>query len=314
MVFVKRDSFKDMWREQLAQQKSLGLDPRTMSSVARRGAESDLMLLLHEEVSELQRAATHYKRHILAPETASPGDVADEIADVLKTTLAIAQLYGLDALDVVNAFHRKTNVTYARASQQKMALESSTKVVCVDMDDVICDLAPFRHELARLRAEASSDEASLRASESFKDQWYRAGRFADMRPIDGARNALEIIAQLGYKIVIITARPQWQYKRIYGDTLEWLQLHRIPHDLILFNKDKVEAVFEHVTPAWPVAFVEDHERNARALSAVGIDVLLYDQPHNRDFPETENVNRIDGWQDVLDFLMAKRIGFSEKDE
>ncbi len=288
----------ELWEAQASQQRDLGMDPRTMSDVARRGASADLMLCLHEEVGELQKVTSHYKRHILTAPEVDPGNVADEVADVLKLVIAIAQLHDLVPEEVLAAFHRKTNVVKAKAEQQRVVLAHTTKVLCVDLDDVVCDLSPWTLEKARLKGSAPNNARTLQMMEAWKDEWYKSGRFLELVPVPGAREALVRIAADDFKIVIITARPQWQYKRIYADTLEWLQRHGIPHDLILFNKDKVEAVFEHVAPAWPAAFVEDHEKNARALSRSGIPVLLFDQPHNRDLGEMELVRRVFEWGEV----------------
>lgn len=295
-------TLKGLWAAQQEQQRELGMDPRNMSDVARRTTSSDLILCLHEEVGELQRVVSHYKAHILNASDPDPGNVADEVADILKLVFSIAQLHGLTPGEVVEAFDRKTNVVKAKAEGQRLALRSNTKVVCVDLDDVVCDLAPWTAELDRLRGGAPGNARTLQMMEAWKDDWYRSGRFRELEPIEGAVASMQEIADRGFKIVIVTARPQWQYKRIYADTLEWLQGHTIPHDLILFNKDKVEAIYEHIAPAWPVAFVEDHERNAKHLSHAGVRVLLFDRPHNQGTPDGGNMSRVNGWPDILTFL------------
>jgi uncharacterized HAD superfamily protein len=104
---------------------------------------------------------------------------------------------------------------------------------------------------------------------------------------------------MGFKIVILTARPQWQYKRLYGDTIDWLERHNIPADFILFNKDKVEALHAHLAPAWPTLIVEDHPRNVSALSAAGVNVLLFNCRHNQEYQEPEGVSRVSDWSEVV---------------
>ncbi len=302
----KVDALIRMWDQQAIQQRDLGLDPKYMSDVARRSASGDLILCLHEEVAELQRTTSHYKAHLLNATLADPGNVSDEVADVLKLVIAIAQLHGLGSDDIAEAFERKTNVVKAKAEHQRLALQSGTKVLCVDLDDVICDLSPWTKELVRLKGDAPGNARTLQMMEAWKDDWYKSGRFKELDAILGARSALTLISGRGYKIVIVTARPQWQYKRLYADTLEWLQKHSIPHDLILFNKDKVEAIYDHIAPAWPVAFIEDHERNARHLSAVGVQVLLFDRPHNQDMEPTANVTRVKDWDEVIEYLEETR--------
>ena len=302
---MDKDLLRLMWEAQANQQRDLGMDPRHMNEVDRRIASGDLALGLHEEVSELQRLTANYKRHLLEATGADPGNVADEVADILKLVFALAQLHGLEPGDVSEAFHRKTNVVRARADGARQSLKSNTKVLCVDLDDVVCDLSPWTEELGRLRGDAPGNARTLQMMESWKDDWYKSGRFGDLDPIDGAAEALTSMTERGWKIVVITARPQWQYKRLYADTLEWLQRHTIPHDLILFNKDKLEAIYEHIAPAWPAAFVEDHERNARHLSAAGVPVLLFDRPHNRHIEDGPCLERVHTWQEITERLDKK---------
>lgn len=291
-----------MWETQAEQQRLLGQDPRMLGDVDRRRVSADLILGLHEEVTELQRLTSHYKKHILSTPAADPHNVADEIADILKLTLSIAQLHGLELPEVVEAFHRKTNVVASKAEGERLRLKSQTKLICVDLDDVVCDLRAWHEEESRLRGGAERNGRTLQMIEAWKADWHASGRFRRMPVIEGAPEALRRLKAEGYRIVFITARPQWQYKRIHADTLEWLQEHSVPHDLILFNKDKLEAIHEHLAPAWPVAFIEDHERNARHLSAAGVRVLLFDQPHNRHLPDGENIHRVKSWEEILESL------------
>lgn len=300
------DSLSKIWRLQAAQQAELGLDPRHMNDVVRRDVSADLILNLYEEVTAVQAVTTHYKRHLLTPPEHN-GNVAEKVVDILKLSIALAQTHGVSPETIVKEFERKTKVVRARAEQQRLEFESGTKVVCVDLDDVVCDLTPWVQELEKLKGNAPNNSRTLQMMEAWKDDWYKEGRFCELLPVIGAVEALNEIRDLGFKIVVITARPQWQYRRIYADTLEWLAKYGIPHDLILFNKDKVESVFTHLTPAWPLVFVEDHPRNAMQLGAAGIPVLFFTTPRNLDFDEAtmENVVRVHNWGDVLGHIRSQ---------
>lgn len=296
---LEKDLLKTIWSLQAKQQRDLGLDPRYMNEVDKRSASSDYILSLYEEVSELQRVISNYKKHILVNNEVDLGNAAEEIADIIKLTVSVAQLYGIAPEQLVDAVERKTNVISARAEGQRTTLQSDTKLLCVDMDHVICDLTPFEKEQNLIKGNAPMNAHTMRMMEAWKTNWFKTGRFLELSPVEGASEALKVIRSWGWKIVVITARPQWQHKRIYADTLEWLQRYEMEHDLILFNKDKVEAIYEYITPAWPIAFVEDHERNARQLSAAGVRVLLFDVEHNRSMEHIDSVQRVAGWTEVL---------------
>jgi len=305
---MEKDFLLRMWEIQKQQQADLGLDPRYMNGVNKRVAAGELIQGLYEELSELQRYASTYKRHILSVEGVNKGNVTEEIVDVLKLLISVAQLHGISPVDLVSAFERKTRVIAAKAEGQRVELCVNTKVLCVDMDDVIADLSPWVKEQQELRGDAPMNAKTMQLVEAWKGDWYRLGRFLELRPIEGASTALGVVKSWGWKVIIITARPQWQYKRIYADTLEWLRAHEVPHDLILFNKDKVEAIYDHISPAWPVAFVEDQERNAVQLSAAGVKVLLFDTERNQDFVLPNGVQRVANWTEVLLALEKRKKG------
>ena len=288
----------ELWELQRGQQSELGLDPRELNDVERRRVHGDLINQLYEEVAELAATQPQYKRHLLVQRDARPIEVAEEVADVLKCVIAVAQLHGLTQADVLDGFRAKTRLISERARQERVRLHDETLVLATDLDDVICDLSDWRRELDVLEDVDHTPARRLEASESMKNSFYVGGRFRDMKPIDGAVDALSDFKAARHKIVIVTARPQWQYKRLYADTVWWLERHSVPYDLLLFARNKVEAICQHVCPAWPRAMVEDHEGNARALADAGVPVLLFDRPHNRRASAWPGVERVGSWSAV----------------
>lgn len=291
------------FRSQVAQQRELGLDPSSLDDVARARAITDLVALLHEESSELGRLGGGYKHHLLTRVSVERSVIAEEVADVLKTTLALAATFGLDAGDVEEAFWRKTTAISAKAKTERTTLTEGTRLVCLDIDDVVCDLSPLREELGGGLIDIDAPPAErLAAAERVKEQFYEGGRFREMEEVEGASEAIRELAANDFTIVIITARPQWQYKRLYADTVTWLHERRIPFARVLFNQNKVEALHQHVYPAWPRAFVEDHERNIKALASAGVEVFVFDRPWNQSIRESRNVIRVYDWKDIVRIL------------
>lgn len=291
-----------MWAAQAQQQRELGLDPAGLSDVERRRVADDLALQLHEEASELGRLSGGYKRHILRAQKVDRHAVAFECADVLKTMLAQAQLAGVELSDLVDAFAQKTEAVRQKHLAEQLELSETCRVLCVDVDDVLCDLEPWREELAKLGPMDAAAALKLEASEALKNQFYAGGRFREMRPIPGAADGLARVSRAGIKIVLITARPQWQYKRLHSDTVYWLNREGMAYDLLLFSRNKVEALCEHVRPAWPIAFVEDHPNNAEAIADAGVPVLLYNQPHNLHVSARPGITRVGSWDEIASIL------------
>lgn len=291
------NEFYQMWSVQAGQQRELGLDPQDLGEIERRHAFGDLINHMYEEVGELSRTVPVHKRHVLRMPKAGKTAIAEEVADILKCAIAAAQLYGVSPDDVHSAFIEKTQAVSQQAKQERLALEKDTLVLCFDLDDCICDLSPWRNELGFADYRELNSADVLNAQEVMKASFYEGGRFRDMEPIQDAPAALRMAKKLGYTIALITARPQWQYKCLRSDTVYWLGKHDIPYDLLIFSRNKVEAIHENIYPAWPILFVEDLEKNARELNAAGVPVILFSQPHNQGV-SIPGVERVSAWSEI----------------
>lgn len=300
-------TIEELWTVQRLQQQELGLDPRHQDLASKLRLSADLSTQVSEDGSMLGRLFGAHKRHLLRQPQVSKHNVAELCADVAKSVIALAQLHGVTSADFVEAFHAKSRVVAAKSAQERHQLLHDTRLACFDLDDVICDISPWTRHLASLRGTAPPNAKTLAMMEEYKHEFYHSGRFgAEFTPVVGAIEGVRTVKELGYSIVIITARPQWQYKRLFGDTIAWFERHQIPIDFLFFNKDKVEAVHSHLAPAWPTLFVEDHPRNVDALAAAGVNVLLFDRPHNADYHPPESVRRVTDWESIVKAFKEKR--------
>lgn len=270
---MNQDRFEEMWEIQRKQQEELGLDPRSMTQLDKLRVAKDLALGLHEESAALTSIATHYKAHVLKIPKTERGNVAAKAADVLKYLISVCQIHGVRSADLAEEFRRKTDVVADRARGYKMELERGAKLIVTDLDGCVADLSGWQKQLDEAGGNAPMGEGKLKLLESLKEDFYRGGGFRELPAIPGAREALKKMRDAGYGIAIITARPQWQYKRLYADTIEWLKKNGIEYDLILFNKDKAEAIYEHVHPAQPLFFIEDRAKHCLELANIGVRVL-----------------------------------------
>lgn len=292
------------WKMQKEQQKEFGMDSSCMSDLESSRAVQDLIVLMYEEVAELARLSPSYKRHLLDTHRPDKRNVVEELVDIFKIMISISLVYGVEPEDIIKVFESKTKVISARAAAAKYKLSKSTKLICLDMDDVITDFNALRSKSEREYKGKGFDEI-----EAYKDELHSKGFLRELKPIRGAITGVRKLKSLGYKIAIITARPQWQFSRMYHDTLWWLRKYGIPYDILLFNRDKVEAVYRHISPAWPVFFVEDLDRNALSLAQAGITVLLYDTPKNKSV-EHDNIIRVNNWKDITNLAEDRCVTIS----
>ena len=304
------DRWERIFDLQRLQQESLGLDPTEMAPTLLEETSRHLALGLYEEAAELARSAVRFKAHVLKQQRVEKSEVIGEAADVIKYVLALAQLHDVGADELYQEVLRKTAVVEDRANGERLKLEHDTSVILVDMDGCIADLAPL---------EALIDAAGdTRVEEAVKAEFRSSGGFRTLPIIDGARDGMAKLKELGYKLVIITSRPYRRYKRLYGDTMEWLRENDIEYDLILFQRDKAEAIAEYIHPAQPLCFIEDRVKHAFDITRIGVPVLLFGEsiePFYIPSPHKELVTKTADWGAVIEHVASqKENGHESKSE
>ncbi|WP_031517976.1 5' nucleotidase, NT5C type [Desulfofalx alkaliphila] len=118
--------------------------------------------------------------------------------------------------------------------------------------------------------------------------------------IPGADKYLRLLAAAKHQINIITARSP-----IYEEaTRRWLNRHNLPYrGLYLLNShDKVDICKQLGVDL----VVEDNYHNAVQLSKAGFDVILFDAPHNLNWPwEGRRCGR---WEEVYRYIDSVNNG------
>jgi NTP pyrophosphatase (non-canonical NTP hydrolase) len=300
-----------MWEKQSEQQQSFGMSPSNVSPNQRSKIIRDLLLGLYEEAHELS-SAVQYKKHILRAGQVDKINVVEEIVDVFKYTICIAQMFNITPEEVIEEFAQKTQVIADRASGVKLELEGHTKLIITDLDGCVCDLSSWTQELDKHRTDGPITQGMVNVLEKLKTDFYRGGGFRDMPIVLGAKDALYSIRASGYKLAIITARPHWQYKRLYADTIFWLKKHGIEYDLILFNKDKSEAIYEYIFPARPTYFIEDRAKHCLELVNIGVPVLWLGGDAS-EIGVHPLIRRVGDWKEITKVVMETQLDGGNED-
>lgn len=110
--------------------------------------------------------------------------------------------------------------------------------------------------------------------------------------MEGCPDALWRLSDLGVWIRIITHRlyVNWGHATTVGDTVAWLDEHRIPYRDICFLGDKPQVGAD--------AYIDDAPHNIEALRRAGQTVIAFDQPYNRDFCQPRAAN----WREVEELV------------
>ena len=114
----------------------------------------------------------------------------------------------------------------------------------------------------------------------------------ELSVVPGAVEALRHLRQR-YRVILVTSRNPV----IVEKTQDWLRLNDIPHDHLIFEKEK------HRTGQTFEYFIEDHAESALSLADAGIRTFLFDYPWNRSIGEHPNITRVYGWHEVLAELL-----------
>jgi len=190
-----------------------------------------------------------------------------------------------------------------------MASDPSRFVLGVDLDGVCADYtAGFRTYVAET-LDRPIESLPLERSWDFREwgidddqfaELHRAavtqGRIlADLEPLAGASDVLWRLSDAGVWIRIVTHRlyVNWGHAAAAGDTVAWLDRHRIPYRDLCFVGAKREVGAD--------AYIDDGPHNVESLRAVGRDVIVFDQPYNRHLggPRAATWNEVEqivlGW-------------------
>lgn len=275
-------------------------DFKQMFSVA---DTKELILCMHSELDEVL-GELNWKKHRIEDKNIITSNVYEELIDILKYWLVLAQIWGLGPEKIVEEYFRKSLVVRQKWGQEHSPSLSTDKIVCVDIDGVLCNYpATWLRFIktnfpGKLILEDSSKITSLDLSRTLKNPSEYKNLKNLFRESGVKREAIvnvgakEFLISLSkkFKIVLVSARPVQIYRRIYADTIEWLRNNELYFDFLVFEEDKRSWALTHKTQ---IEFcVEDDSEQAIRLATYGLRVYLLDCPYNRDVKDVENLTRI----------------------
>ena len=124
-------------------------------------------------------------------------------------------------------------------------------------------------------------------------EYENEGLYSSLPLIPGARETLDSIRRLGYKVIILTARPP-KYKK---ETYLYFLMNNLYYDKIIHNSDKVEALNKLAEKYDIIGFADD---KLSTIHSVAIEceidnIFLVNRPHNRTesiHPKIRRVNNV----------------------
>lgn len=188
-------------------------------------------------------------------------------------------------------------------------IKEREKICCIDIDGVLLSDYPdcwIRFVNSKLGTEFDDlnemkQKVSYEKYRKLKEEYRLCGIKENLEPDEKASELTVYLKEMGYTIVIITARPANKYLTLYNQTINWLKKNEIQYDYIYFGeKDKHAKVLSEIPH---VKFIiEDNSYVANSIGKWGYKVFLLENKYNKDVKLEYNVIKINKLIDVLNYI------------
>lgn len=193
------------------------------------------------------------------------------------------------------------------------------KVIAIDIDEVLAsfiDLFLQYHNSSFQTNVSRSQVVTFALHEVFEttvetmqlrmEQFGHQGNHLKIEPILGAVEAIEHLFKQGFKLHLITARPEL----IKKETKIWVnQFFPNKFTKIHHAYNKYLAPSHQKNRKWQICqqlkakyMIDDLIENARECAENGIKVLLMDAPWNQAEKLPPNIKRVKDWKEILKVL------------
>jgi len=219
-------------------------------------------------------------------------NVLEEIADIFKYTISLAQIWGFDQTDLLEAVHEKGEILDFRLQMEFKEPLQGRKILITDMDGTIADYVnTFVDFLKREGITPVKEITSMLLDESLemdypeyyklKEKFEEEGGYRDMLPYTDAELTLERLKyHNNYHIIVVTSRPVHIHKRIFKDSFYWLKSQGFPFDeLRMMGANRILLAHELMQNNEVILWEDDPEILKRA-SLSGITTYARKHPYN----------------------------------
>ena len=280
----------------------------------------ELILYLIAECHELLNCLDYKRHRKLPPIEPNADNMKFEWIDIFKFWLSIGLVWDFTPEDLLKTFTMKSKIVEQRYKQEYKIDWDNTKIVGLDIDGVLAnyvagviDFARKYYKYPDLGFYPTPKDYNLGELLGmtppeyikFKDDFRSRGWKRYLPYYTFAPEMTKLLKDNGYTIVLITSRPESEYKRIYYDTIYWLVSNNILYDAIYFGKEKQEEIVKNFKTKFKF-YVEDQVEYAEKIAKLGIKVYLMNQFHNQDYKiKDKNIIRVGKLQEVIEHERIK---------
>lgn len=185
-------------------------------------------------------------------------------------------------------------------------IKQKEKICCFDLDGVLLSSYPqcwinyVNKELKTNFTDLNEMKATISYDiyRKLKEQ-YRISGVKETLPADEEAELItKTLKQLGYTIIIMTARPAHKYPTLYTQTINWLRKNNISYNSIIFEEKNKHAKI--ISEFYNIKFmVEDNSYIANQISKWGYKVFLLKNKYNEKLKLEKSVILIKKLNDIL---------------
>ena len=265
----------------------------------------EMILHLISECDEFLREI-NWKVHREEDIKVIKSNLLEEWIDIYKYWLSLGLIWNFTPKDFETEFIRKSEVVEQRYKQEKKLNLNSGKICAIDIDGVLAKYPESFLKFAKKEFGVSWNinnvpdcfQRPSKLHNKIKDAYRQSGEKRNLEVIDGAKEMLKHFKKLGYTIILLTARPYKKYKRIFADTLEWLDKNDLIYDAIIWDENKNERVIKEFPKM--KFMVEDSESNAVKIAELGYKVFVVDTPYPQKRHQHKNIIRVKNLEEIQD--------------
>lgn len=293
-----------IWRDQLKFELNF-FDPSKMTIEEKQKMSKEMALCIHSEVDEFLKNM-NWKQHRNEKIRVIESNLIEEIIDIFKYWMSLAQVWEFDIKDIEREYWRKTEVVNQRFYQEKkLNLAEAKKIVAIDIDGVLADYPKCFIEFVNKKKKTSfanlfelKKEMTTKDIEEMKHEYRSCGVKAHLPIIYGAPKFTRELKKAGFTIILTSARPYKVYNRIYSDTLIWLKKNNIMYDYIVWDSEKhLQAIKNYPKMMF---MIEDDARYANQVGECGYPVYLLSTIYNKFNELHQNVKRVNSFHEILE--------------
>jgi len=309
------NTFKKMWECQREFQKLVLLDLGQMSDSDKAIQTRDFCMYMVGEMTELLREMDWKSHRREVVRIKSQRNVLEELIDIFKYWMTVCLIHGFTPDDIVAEFWRKSAVVFKRWTQEHTEWDPEL-VVVVDIDMTLADYVAGLFSFLRavtgvdLSGEhlCSTDVpaeivrltgVSMIEAIHLKHQFREEGWKVNLPIMPGAASFLRAVRSRGGQIVLLTARPYPLYRRIFADTVEWMEKYDLPFDGLWMTEDKRDFLVRTFPKV--VMVVDDNPTEAVKLAGAGYQMKV--PPHRYN----EHISVVDGVERISLEMLAVRV-------